>query len=303
LILSIDSPREIRDTHNQNDSSFGFRLQANQTRRWSINLPTDGEVIVIGDTAHDAKVVREACEEKESIRIVPANAGRVYEGTRSDRPKMRSRLKDWTSLSLKTIRLRASAGKYASYRRLSKWRVGPKMKPRVYYAYQEKLEVPSIGHVQLVFSKKKPDLKKATADDLIILMTNAVEMSVSEVIELYSVRWQIELFFKELKAKLGFFQYGFQDFRAVKAWVETAITTVLFLEQERIRHLQDKGLSVESRCCWESQRLHGLCHAYRRKCAGSELKHLSSRLKTSGGIRKLKRLLANAIPKEYRINV
>jgi hypothetical protein len=39
----------------------------------------------------------------------------------------------------------------------------------------------------------KPNLEKATPDDVKILMTNAVAMSVSEVIELYSLRWQIEI--------------------------------------------------------------------------------------------------------------
>lgn len=266
----------------------------------SLPLPEDAEVIVIGDTAYDAQSVRDACEEKGYTWIFPANPERVYEGPKGQRPKLRSRLKDWTSLSLKTIRLRASTGKYASYRRLSKWRVGPKTKPRAFYAYQEKLEVRSVGYVQLVFSTMKPDLPEATPDNVKILMTNAMDLSVSEVIELYSLRWQIELFFKELKSTLGFAQYSFQDFRAVQAWVEMAITTVLFLEYERIKHIQDRRLSDESRRWWEAQRLHGLCHAFRQQCAGNELKYLSDRLKTSGGIEKLKRLLAAALPTEYR---
>ena len=269
----------------------------------TLPLPEGAEVIVLGDTAYDAQVVREACEEKGYTWIFPANPERVYDGPTGQRPKLRSRLKDWTSLSLKTIRLRASTGKYASYRRLSKWRVGPKMKPRVYYAYQEKLDVRSVGRAQLVFSTMKPDLKKATPDDVKILMTNATDLSVSEVIELYSLRWQIELFFKELKSTLGFSQYSFQDFRAVRAWVEMSITTVLFLEHERIKHIQDRRLSKESRRWWEAQRLHGLCHAFRQECAGNELKYLSDRLKTPGGIVKLKRLLNAALPNEYRTTV
>jgi hypothetical protein len=267
----------------------------------TLPLPAGAEVVVLGDTAYDAEVVRNACDEKGYTWIFPANPERVYEGKTGQRPKLRSRLKDWTSLSLKTIRLRASTGKYANYRRLSKWRVGPKTKPRVYYAYQEIQQVRSVGRVQLVFSTMKTDLKTATPDDVKILMTNAVDMSVTEVIELYSLRWQIELFFKELKSTLGFAQYSFQDFLAVKAWVQAAITTVLFLEQERIKHMQDRRLSQESRRWWESQRLHGLCHAYRQQCDASELKYLSDRLKTSGGIAKLKRLLANALPTEYRV--
>jgi len=266
----------------------------------SLPLPEGAKVVVLGDTAYDAKVVREACDDRGYTWIFPANPERVYEGPKGSRPKLRSRLKDWTSLSLKTIRLRASVGKYAGYRRLSRWRVGSKMKPRVYYAYQEKLEVRSVGRVQLVFSTMKPNLKKATADDVKILMTNAVDLSVSEVIEMYSLRWQIELFFKELKSTLGFAQYSFQKFSAVEAWAETTIMTVLFLEHERAKRLRDRRLSEESRRWWASQRLHGLCLAFRQECEGRELKYLSERLKTPGGIAKLKRLLAAALPAEYR---
>lgn len=263
-------------------------------------LPAGADVVVIGDTAYDAQVVRDACQERGYLWIVPANPERVYEGPRGRRPKLRSRLEAWKRLSVRTIRLRASTGKYASYRRLSKWRVGPKTKPRVYYAAQETSAVRSVGRVQLVFSTMKPDLKTATPDDVKILMTNATDLSVAEVLELYALRWQIELFFKELKSTLGFSQYCFQDFRAVRAWVEIAITTVLFLEHERIRRAQDRQLSREARRWWTAQRLHGLCHAFRQQCAGQELQYLADRLKTSGGIAKLKRLLAAAIPPEYR---
>lgn len=263
-------------------------------------VPDEAEVVVLGDTAYDAKVVRDACDERGYTWIFPANPERVYEGPTGQRPKLRSRLKDWTSLSLKTIRLRASTGKYAGYRRLSKWRVGPKQKPRVYHAYQEKRDVRSVGRVRLVFSTMKPNLKKATPDDVKILMTNAMNRSLSEIIELYSLRWQIELFFKELKSTLGFSQYRFERFEAVKAWVEIAITTVLFLEHMRAKRLADRRLSKKTRQWWRAQRLHGLCAAFRQECDARELKYLSDRLKTTGGVSKLQRLLTAALPAEYR---
>ena len=95
----------------------------------ALPLPPAAEVVVIGDTAYDAEVIRDACDARGYVWIFPANPERVYEGPRGRRPQLRSRLKDWQRLSLSTIRLRASTGKYAEYRRLSRWRVGPKMKP------------------------------------------------------------------------------------------------------------------------------------------------------------------------------
>jgi DDE family transposase len=266
----------------------------------TLPLPAGAKVTVIGDTAYDAEVVQQACAERGYTWIMPANPERVYQGVRGQRLKLRSRLQDWTSLSLATIRLRASTGQYAAYRRLSKWRIGPKQKPRVYYAYQEKLEVRSVGRVQLVFSTTKPNPAAATPDDVKILMTNATQLSLRSVIELYSLRWQIELLFKELKSTLGFGQYRFQSFAAVRAWAELAVTTVLFLEHQRAQRLQDQRLSEERRAWWAAQRLHGLCAAYRQECEGRELKYLSERIKTPGGIAKLQRLLAAATPPEFR---
>jgi hypothetical protein len=267
-------------------------------------LPVDegADVVVLGDTAYDAEVVHEACAKRGYEWIVPANPERVYEGIKGQRPKLRSRLKDWTGLSLKTIRFQPSTGKYADYRRISRYRLGPKQKPRVYYAHQEKLDVRSVGRVLLVFSTTKHDLKKATPDDVKILMTSATQMSMTEVIELYSVRWQIELFFKELKSTLGVGQYQFERFEAVEAWMNCAITAVLFLEHERAKRLQDRRLSEDRRRWWTAQRLHGLCEAFRQECVEGELKYLSDRLKTSGGLKKMKSLIMNALPTEFRSN-
>jgi hypothetical protein len=266
----------------------------------ALPLPAGASVTVIGDTAYDAAVVQEACAERGYTWIMPANPERVFQGASGQRPKLRDRLRDWKSLSPRTIRLQASTGKYAAYRRLSKWRLGPKQKPRVYYAHQEEREVRRVGCVRLVFSTTKANLSVATPDDVKILMTNATRLSLREVIELYSLRWQIELFFKELKSTLGFNQYRFQSFAAVRAWAEIAITTVLFLEQLRAQRLLDRRLTKERRAWWSAQRLHGLCAAFRQDCAGRELRYLSGRLKTAGGIAKLQRLLHAATPPEFR---
>ena len=94
-----------------------------------LSLPEDADVVVLGDTAYDAKVVRQACEDRNYLWITPANPERVYEGSKGNRPRLRSRLKDWTGLSLKTIRLRASTGRYADYRRLSRCVLGRNRNP------------------------------------------------------------------------------------------------------------------------------------------------------------------------------
>jgi DDE superfamily endonuclease len=156
-------------------------------------LPEGACVIVLGDTAYDSEDVRDACGDRGYSWIFPCNPERVLAGPRGKRPKVRSLLKDWTTWSRQTIRLAPGQGPYVVYRRLSPHRIGPKAKPRAYYAHQERQRVHSVGEVRLVFSTTKKDLQAATPDDVKILMTNDLKLSVRDVVELYSLRWQIEM--------------------------------------------------------------------------------------------------------------
>ena len=94
-------------------------------------------------------------------------------------------------------------------------------------------------------------------------MTNDVRLSVRDVVELYSLRWQIELFFKELKSTLGFHQYQFRRFEAVEGWAELALTAFLYLEWYRVQQLARRDLSDEEKRWWRHQRTYGLCQAVR----------------------------------------
>ena len=267
----------------------------------ALELPPGAEVYVLGDTAYDAAVVQQACERKKYFWVTPANPERVYEGPAGQRPKVRDRLKDRSDLPSFKLRMRPTEGQFVEHRRLSRWRVGPKVKSRTYCVAQETTTVRSVGRVKLLFSTTKETLQEAKADELKILMTNAMHLSARTLVELYSCRWQIELFFKELKSRLGFAQYRLREFEAVRGWVETAITTVLYLETLRAEKLTSRQLSKEEKDWWRVQRLHGLCEAVIQETEAGELKFLNERLKTQGGIAKLKRLLANGSPKEFRI--
>lgn len=268
-------------------------------------LPTPaeaGKVIVLGDTAFDAKSVRAACESRQFTWIVPANAERVVSGPKGQRPRIRSLIPDLVSKPLRRVRFAPGQGQWVDARRLSPHRVGPKAKPRTYYVHKERQDVHSVGRVQLVFSTRKSKLTKqdATPEHVKILMTNDLRMSVAQIVELYSLRWQIELFFKELKSTLGACQYQFQRFERVEGWMELCLVTYTYLESYRWQQLSRKSLSDSERRWWRHQRTHGLCQAVRQASEHGELKYVSDRLQTPGGIRKLKRTLRESLPNEYR---
>jgi hypothetical protein len=263
-------------------------------------LPEGAKVVVLGDTAYDALVVRDACSKRNYMWIFPGNAERVLAGPKGKRPKVRSLLKDWSNWSKQTIRLAPGQGKYAVYRRISAHRIGPKAKMRTYYVHEEKQAVYSIGKVRLVFSTTTANLKTATPNDVKILLTNDMHLPLREIVELYSLRWQIELFFKELKSTLGFHQYKFTRFDAVEGWTVLALATFTYLEWYRCRQLVRRGLSEDEKRWWRRQRTYGLCQAVRLASRQSELHYLADKLKTPQGIAKLKRVLYNSFAPEYQ---
>jgi hypothetical protein len=263
-------------------------------------LPEGAQVIVLGDTAYDAEVIHGVCRDRGYSWIVPCNPERVLDGPKGQRPKVRSLLKDWSKWSRQTLKLAPGQGSYAVYRRLSPHRIGLKAKPRTYDVHQERQQVRSVGEVRLVFSTTKKDLKTATPDDVKILMTNDQRLSLRDIVELYSLRWQIELFFKELKSTLGFHQYQFQKFEAVEGWVELTLTAFLYLEWYRVQQMSRRDLSDEGKRWWQHQRTYGLCQAIRSASEQNELKYIADRLETPGGTRKLKQIIRDSFPKEYR---
>src|SRR5262245_30679464 len=53
-------------------------------------LPEGAEVVVLGDTAFDAKCIRTACDQRQYTWVVPVNPERVLAGPKGQRPQVRS---------------------------------------------------------------------------------------------------------------------------------------------------------------------------------------------------------------------
>ena len=82
--------------------------------------------------------------------------------------------------------------------------------------------------------------------------------------------------------------------------MQLALTTMLYLEWYRASQLARRDLSEKDKRWWQHQRAHGICQAIRQAVQEAELHYLSKRLDTPGGIKKMKRLIRNSFPKEYR---
>jgi DDE family transposase len=266
-------------------------------------LPEGVRVIVVGDTAFDAKCIREACAKRQYSWVVPVNPERVLAGPKGKRPKVRSLAKGLSAEELVGVRLHAGQGPFAAARRASRYRVGPKAKPRTYYVCQQRQEVHSVGEVLLVFSTKEKPKQNQQVQVQKILMTNDVRMTARQVVEIYGLRWQIELYFKEIKSTLGFHQYRFRRFEQVEGWVEVVLVVVLYLEWYRAKQLAKKEVPKEKKEWWRWQRLPGLCQAVRQAAEVADVEEIARRLESPRGLQRLRQLLQQALPKERRVAV
>jgi Transposase DDE domain len=262
-------------------------------------VPAQAQVIVLGDTAFDAQSIRAACQKRGFIWIVPVNPERVLAGAKP-RPKVTSLVTGLSARQFAAVRLTPGQGEFVAQRRVARCRLGPKVKTRTFYVHKERHEVHSVGRVQLVFStKNQPERGKPVAVQK-ILMTNDLTLSAAVIVELYDLRWQIELFFKELKSTLGLHHYRLRRFEAVENWVRVCLLTFLYLEWHRASKLRRRGLSSQDKKWWRWQRTYGLARAVCQEAEASELIRLAEWTRTPSGVKKLKKCLREAHPLEYR---
>jgi hypothetical protein len=280
-----------RDFHTQAELAAGLIRQ--------LPVPDGTRVIVLGDTAFEAQSIRTACAARKFTGIMPVNPERVLAGGKP-RPKVTSLAQERPADQMVPIEVHPHRGKYVAYRRIARCRIGPKLKPRTDYVHQESREVHSVGVVRLVFSTTNPPQPGQAVDVQKILMTNDESLSHRDVIELYQLRWQIELFFKELKSTLGRDRYRFRKFARVETWVQLVLASFLYLEWVRARQLRKRTLTTKPRAWWQAQRTYGLAGAVRQTAERKELDLLADALETPGGRKRLGKLLSRSHPKEYR---
>jgi hypothetical protein len=266
----------------------------------TLAVPEQAEVVVLGDTAFDAEAIRTACADRQWTWIVPLNPERVLEGPKGQRPKVWSLVQELRASQFTPVKLTPGQGPFVAQRRVARCRLGPKVKTRKFYAHRERRQVHSVGDVHLVFSTMVKPKPGGAVTVQKILITNDRKRSAAALVELYSLRWQIELFFKELKSTLGLHQYRFRCFRKVEAWVQACLIAFVYLEWYRARQLRRRDLSEEEQRWWAWQRSYGLCGAVRQAGEDRDLTHLFRWSGTKTGRKKLRQHLRAALPLECR---
>jgi Transposase DDE domain len=263
-------------------------------------VPAGCPVTVLGDTAFEAQSIRSACAQQGYQWIVPLNPERVLEGPKP-RPKVRSLVDRLVAEDLTPYRLQAWTGEFVAQRRLSRPRRSPATPARVFYTHSRRATVHSVGEVRLVFSTMQAPTSGEKVRIQKILMTNAVAWSAERIVEVYDLRWQIELFFKECKSGLGLSHYRLRHFNRVQRWVTLCLVAFTYLEWLRLRQQQGKERWGPEAEWWQGQRTHGIREALRTHREEAQWQQCWRWSQTKTGLRKLKHYLRQARPPEKEV--
>jgi hypothetical protein len=160
---------------------------------------------------------------------------------------------------------------------------------RVYWAHQRTADVLSVGEVVLLFSNKPGPGQMPAGGVQKVLMSNAAGASAEQLLRWYALRWQVELFFKEMKGQLGLGQYKTRHFARVAGWVGLCVLAFCYLEWQRLGQLRKAG--KPQRPYWQAARAPALRARLRQQVERADVLALLRAANSARGRKRLNDLL------------
>jgi hypothetical protein len=261
----------------------------------SVKVPAGCPVLVLGDTAFEAEQIRSACQQRRFDWIVPANPERVLAGK-----KPRRRLTDFSNdlcaETMTRIELCPGLTEWWRHQRGSRDKAWRGKYGRLYWAHAETLDVHNIGRIRVVFSTTQKPVTGQAVKVQKILLTNLLDWDAKQIVAAYAVRWQIELFFKEMKSELGLSSHRMRDFVEVEGWVQACCIAFVYLEWYRLQCREGS----DRKEWWWRQRVSGLALQVLQDAEVADLQRIATVVTTEDGRDWLLRQLAKAVPLEQR---
>jgi hypothetical protein len=260
-----------------------------------LRVPAGNPVLVLGDTAYEAKQIRAACQQRGFDWITPANPERVLAG-QNDRQRLRTHRTHLPAAEATWVPLCPGLTDWWRHQRGSRSKTWRGKYARRYWAIAETLAVHNVGTVLAVFSSAQQPQEGRPAVVQKILLSNRTDWDERQVVSAYAVRWQIEVFFKELKSELGLSNYRVRDFQEVEGWVQVCCIAFVYLEWYRLSR-RDQSARKE---WWFRQRTRGLALQVRREIEWADLEQVATEMETPPGRDRLRACLRKAVPLEQR---
>ena len=221
-------------------------------------VPRDAEFAIVADGFYDSKIIFDTCKKVKALYVTCADSARVYEPKKKLYDRGLKRKKNSTTLIIKKGEEKYTR-EHIRYASLSG------KKQDVYKTSSEELNFPKLGDVRVVYSWKIIENKKKNSESYKILLCSEPKISVRKIIELYALRWQIEIYFRELKSEIGLCDYSGQNFQAQERFIDVCLLSYLFLEWDRLEQLKITR-SPKEKAKIKRSRSKGLITLLRKKC-------------------------------------
>lgn len=256
-------------------------------------LPAEVHLVALADSYFEGGRLFTLCRQEGWTFISKLKRNRCFADSKTRIVSYGSQLKEGL---FRRHRLRRGKEATAAYRRQEPRKSRPH-ENRAYDIYSERRQVSSLGEAQVVYSWKTPVYTPRPRMDqrqFVALLTNDLRMSPKRVVELYELRWQIEVFFREMKGQLGLTDYQGTQFESYERYITLTLLGFLVLEYERLRGLIGQSANEEPRGKWAAARTAILLLVVRAETTRQDVRWLRNCLKTPSGRRRLNKVLKRA---------
>ena len=258
-------------------------------------LPRNVDLVVVADEFYEGKEMLKACKRLGFTLVVPVDSRRVFNTpvTRSNKKRepIHKYGRSLPTTAFERLVLERGKEETASYRRYTPDEQR-RNEPRTFRVAHESREVAGLGNVGVVYSWKSPVYRPRRCRDretFKVLVCSDPSLPAKRVAELYDLRWQVEIFYRELKSGLGLGSYTGTSFEAFERLVDLTLLSFLYLEQHRERLL---GTSAGTRQrLLAGARTAEIRHEVEREAARTDVDWFQRRLKSNRGRTKLRSVL------------
>jgi hypothetical protein len=238
-----------------------------------VKVPDQVDVTVVYDSAFDAKQVHRAARERGFHEVFPLDPNRnLSASSQVAADELRGQkvvhwTRTWPREDFTLLELQVDKEDHVFFRRRHRDNLRPKKTRRRYAVAARCATVSKLGDGLIVASYKEnpkvPLVAGESADwwachtgpvpydrhqrpqpkrwQAKVLACTDATATARQVVEWYEVRWQIEVFFRELKSRMQFGRYVLMKFEAVERYLDLLLMGFLLLEQQRLRDLQAAG--------------------------------------------------------------
>jgi IS4 transposase len=249
-----------------------------------VNLPDDVDVTVIFDSFFLSEGVINAIKRKGYHFVCSVRDNRVDINRNK---QLKEICQEHISEGLIKNRLEIKvSSKRSRYNQPS----ANKYETNIFITYTEKLVISKMGEVSVVFSRKEDE--KSELKNMRYILTDKLDINTAEILRIYSYRWQIELYFKELKSYLGLGNYQMLSFKAIVRHVDCVIMAFMYLEYLRICKLQEEPSSKQ----WRYSRTLEMSYVLQHEVRMTHLAYLKRVIKDESSFVKLEQKLMEKLP-------